>query len=109
MLEAAVGNMKIFGRVAVCGVIAEYTSGGRKAAPNMMDIVYKRINIRGFLAADFLNVFEDFYAKTSDYLRTGKLKIIEDISAGVESIPSAFVGLFKGDNIGKKVISLVEE
>lgn len=102
-------NMRIFGRVAVCGVISEYSSGGRKASPNMLDIVYKRISIRGFLAADFLNVFEDFLSKTSDYLRTGKLKTIEDISSGVESIPSAFVGLFKGDNIGKKVISLAEE
>lgn len=101
--------MRIFGRVAVCGVISEYSSGGRKASPNMLDIVYKRISIRGFLAADFLNVFEDFLSKTSDYLRTGKLKTIEDISSGVESIPSAFVGLFKGDNIGKKVISLAEE
>jgi len=109
MLEAAIANMRVFGRVAVCGVIAEYTSAGRKASPNMLDTVYKRINIRGFLAADFLKDFEDFFAKTSDYLREGKLKIIEDISSGVESIPSAFVGLFKGDNIGKKVISLAEE
>ncbi|XP_047177252.1 2-alkenal reductase (NADP(+)-dependent)-like [Vigna umbellata] len=108
-LEAAVANMRIFGRVAVCGVISEYSSAGRKASPNMLDIVYKRISIRGFLAADFLNVFEDFFSKTLDYLRTGELKTIEDISSGVESIPSAFVGLFKGDNIGKKVISLAED
>ncbi|BAT79758.1 hypothetical protein LR48_Vigan04g037400 [Vigna angularis] len=108
-LEAAVANMRIFGRVAVCGVISEYNSAGRKASPNMLDIVYKRISIRGFLAADFLNVFEEFFSKTLDYLRTGELKTIEDISSGVESIPSAFVGLFKGDNIGKKVISLAED
>lgn len=109
MLEAAVANMKAFGRVAICGVISEYTSAGKRASPNMLDVVYKRINIRGFLAADFLNVFEDFSTKTSDYIRTGKLKVIEDLSLGVESIPSAFVGLFKGDNIGKKIISLTEE
>ncbi|KAL9314319.1 hypothetical protein ACSQ67_019771 [Phaseolus vulgaris] len=109
MLEAAVANMRLFGRVAVCGVISEYTGAGRKAAPSMLEIVYKRINIRGFLAADFLHVFEDFSAKTSDYLRTGKLKVLEDISSGVESIPSAFVGLFRGDNIGKKIINLAEE
>ncbi|CAJ1975461.1 unnamed protein product [Sphenostylis stenocarpa] len=109
MLEAAVASMRIFGRVAVCGVISEYTGGGKKASPNMLEIVYKRINIRGFLAADFLNVFEDFFAKTLDYLRTGKLEVIEDISLGVESIPSASVGLFKGENIGKKIINLAEE
>ncbi|KAK7327748.1 hypothetical protein VNO77_21838 [Canavalia gladiata] len=109
MLEAAVVNMKAFGRVAVCGVIAEYTDAGKRASPNMLDVVYKRITIGGFLATDFMNVFEDFFAKTSDYLRTGKLKVIEDVSLGVESIPSAFVGLFNGDNIGKKIIKLAEE
>lgn len=109
MLEAAIANMKAFGRVAVCGVISEYTDVGKRASPNMLDVVYKRINIRGFLAADFLNVFADFFAKTLEYIRNDELHVIEDRSLGVESIPSAFVGLFKGDNIGKKVVILAEE
>ncbi|KAJ1412294.1 Polyketide synthase, enoylreductase domain [Sesbania bispinosa] len=106
MLEAAVSNMKAFGRVAVCGAISHYTDARKRASPNMMDIVYKRITIRGFLVPDFMNVFADFLAKTSDYLRSGKLQVIEDMSSGVESIPSAFVGLFNGDNIGKKIVNL---
>lgn len=109
MLEAAVANMKAFGRVSVCGVISEYTDIGKRASPNMMDVVYKRITIRGFLAADYMNVFGDFSAKTLDYLRSGQLRVIEDRSLGVESIPSAFVGLFNGDNVGKKVVVLADE
>ncbi|MQL36449.1 NADP-dependent oxidoreductase, partial [Escherichia coli] len=46
MLEAAIANMNAFGRVAVCGVISEYTSGENRASPNMLDIVYKRITVR---------------------------------------------------------------
>ncbi|XP_061348047.1 2-alkenal reductase (NADP(+)-dependent)-like [Gastrolobium bilobum] len=109
MLEAAVANMKPFGRVAVCGVISEYTDVAKRASPNMLDVVYKRVTIRGFLTTDFMNVFSDFLAKTSDYLRNNKLHVIEDISSGVESIPSAFVGLFNGHNIGKKIINLAQE
>ncbi|RDX66214.1 NADPH-dependent oxidoreductase 2-alkenal reductase, partial [Mucuna pruriens] len=70
----------------------------------MLNIVYKRITIRGFLVSDYVNVFAQFLAKTLDYLRAGKLKVIEDISLGVESIPSAFVELFNGANIGKKIV-----
>ncbi|GAU49428.1 hypothetical protein TSUD_181750 [Trifolium subterraneum] len=109
MLEAAVDNMKAFGRVSVCGVISEYTNAENKASPNMLNLVYKRISIRGFLAADFMNVFGDFTAKTLDYIRDGQLQVIEDRSLGVESIPSAFVGLFNGDNVGKKVVVLADE
>ncbi|XP_027329615.1 2-alkenal reductase (NADP(+)-dependent)-like [Abrus precatorius] len=109
MLEAAVANMKAFGRVVACRVISEYTNAGKRASPNMLDIVYKRITIKGFLVSDFINSFPDFLAKASHYLRTGKLKVIEDISTGVESIPSAFVALFNGDNVGKKIVKLAEE
>ncbi|XP_072093882.1 2-alkenal reductase (NADP(+)-dependent) isoform X2 [Arachis hypogaea] len=71
--------------------------------------ILARINIRGFLAADFMNVFPDFIAKTSAYLQTGRLHVIEDVSSGVESIPSAFVGIFNGNNVGKKIVKVAEE
>ena len=109
MLEAAIANMNKFGRVAVCGAISEYTDGRKRASLNMVSVIYKRITIRGFLVVDFMNVFPEFYAKTLNYLRTGKLQVIEDMSLGVESIPLAFVGLFKGNNIGKKIVKVVEE
>ena len=109
MLEAAVSNMNAFGRVAVCGVISEYTDAGKRAAPNMLDIVYKRITIKGYLATDYMHVYADFLSTTSDHLRIGNMKALEDITPGVENIPSAFIGLFRGDNIGKKIIKLAEE
>ncbi|XP_055811991.1 NADP-dependent alkenal double bond reductase P2-like [Solanum dulcamara] len=109
MLEAAVANMNSFGRVAICGVISEYTNASTRAAPEMLDIVYKRITIQGFLAADLMNVYADFLSKTVEYLQAGKLKVIEDVSQDVESIPAAFIGLFNGDNIGKKIVKVADE
>lgn len=109
MQEAAVANMNIFGRVAVCGIISEYTNSGRRAAPEMLDIVYKRIRIQGFLSVDHFDVYGDFISTTCDHLRTGKIHPLEDISSGVESIPSAFIGLFQGHNVGKKMVQIAEE
>ncbi|KAJ4837660.1 hypothetical protein Tsubulata_013868, partial [Turnera subulata] len=109
MQAAAITNMNNGGRVAVCGVISEYTDSGRKAAPNMIDVIYRRITIRGFVAADFMNVYADYMSTTCDYLRTDKMQSLEDISDGVESIPSAFIGLFQGHNIGKKMVRIAEE
>lgn len=109
MLEAAVSNMNTFGRVAVCGVISEYTDAGKRAAPDMLDVIYKRIKIQGFLAADQMLVYSDFLSTTTDHLRTGKLHAIEDISHGLESVPSAFIGLFCGHNTGKKIVKIADE
>ncbi|GAB4828291.1 hypothetical protein Ancab_035205 [Ancistrocladus abbreviatus] len=101
MLEAAVANMNLHGRVAACGAISEYTDGRRGAAPKMVDIIYRRITIQGFLSADYGNLLSGFISTTSDHLRAGRIKALEDISRGMESIAPAFVGLFHGHNIGK--------
>eukprot|EP00268_Persea_americana_P039369 TRINITY_DN38977_c0_g1_i2.p1 TRINITY_DN38977_c0_g1~~TRINITY_DN38977_c0_g1_i2.p1 ORF type:complete len:347 (-),score=67.34 TRINITY_DN38977_c0_g1_i2:362-1402(-) len=109
MQEAAVANMNAFGRVAVCGVISEYTDQAKRFSPDMLDVVYKRITIQGFLAADHMHVFPDFISATFDHLRQGHMHALEDISEGLESIPSAFAGLFRGDNVGKKLVRVSED
>ncbi|KAK6156480.1 hypothetical protein DH2020_010728 [Rehmannia glutinosa] len=106
MLEAAVANMNKFGRVAVCGAISEYTGGGRKANLEMLHVVYNRITIQGFLAADYLKCYADFISITAQHIHTGKMKALCDISHGVESVPRAFIGIFRGDNIGKRLCRL---
>lgn len=108
MLEAAVANMNPFGRVAVCGAISEYTNAGKRAAPDLMDVIYKRITLRGFLSVDYLHLHEQFLADTSDHLRSGRMISLEDVSVGIESVPTAFVGLFRGDNVGKKLVRMYE-
>ncbi|KAG6494844.1 hypothetical protein ZIOFF_042626 [Zingiber officinale] len=108
MLEAAVANMNSFGRVAMCGAISEYTNAGERAAPDLIDIIYKRITLRGFLVLDHLHLHEQFSAATSDHLRRGRMISLEDVSVGIESVPTAFVGLFRGDNVGKKLVRVGE-
>ncbi|XP_050212019.1 2-alkenal reductase (NADP(+)-dependent)-like [Mercurialis annua] len=109
MLEAAITNMNNFGRISACGAISEYTNMERKPTIDMIDIVYKRIKMQGFLMPDHLNLHSEFMSTTCVYIRNGKIQILEDVSNGVESIPSSFIGLFSGDNVGKKMVKLFEE
>ncbi|KAL3825108.1 hypothetical protein ACJIZ3_021137 [Penstemon smallii] len=109
MLEAAIENMNIFGRVAVCGVISEYTDKTKGPKPDMIAVIYKRIRIEGFLSVDFKDIYQEFISTTVHHLQTGKMQAIEDISYGVEGIPTAFVDLFRGNNVGKKVVRIAED
>ncbi|PWA34341.1 hypothetical protein CTI12_AA620080 [Artemisia annua] len=96
-------------RVAVCGVISDYTKSGKRASPSMIDVIYERIMIQGFLVSDFYtNDFKDFMPTTIDYVRAGKLCVLEDISYGIDNIPCAFIGLFQGENVGKKIVKITE-
>ncbi|TVU08087.1 hypothetical protein EJB05_41472, partial [Eragrostis curvula] len=106
MLEAALANMNAYGRVAVCGVISEYTDAGRRAVPDLLEVIYKRITLRGFFAWDFLAKFDEFNAVIGDWIREGKIQVVEDVSDGLESVPSAFAALFRGENVGKKLVKL---
>ncbi|KAI3709463.1 hypothetical protein L2E82_39225 [Cichorium intybus] len=106
MLEAAILNMNLHGRVAVCGVISEYTDNEIRAIPDMLSVIYKRITIQGFLAGDHMGLFPEFFSTTIDHLNTGKMHVLEDVSFGLEGVPSAFVGLFRGYNVGKRIVQV---
>lgn len=109
MLEAAISNMNLYGRVAVCGAISEYTDSGKHAKLDMLSVIYKRINIQGFITYDYMSLFPEFVSKTVDYIRMGKMHVLEDVSIGVESVPSAFVGVFHGNNVGKKIVKISDD
>ncbi|PWA87123.1 alcohol dehydrogenase superfamily, zinc-type [Artemisia annua] len=98
--------MNLYGRVSICGVISEYTGVGKPGAPDMLNVIHKRVTIKGFLAMDYMSLFPEFVSTTIDLIRTGKLHVLEDVSFGLESVPSAFVGLFRGYNVGKRIVQV---
>ncbi|KAI4971848.1 hypothetical protein ZWY2020_002762 [Hordeum vulgare] len=84
MLEA-LANMNTYGRVALCGVIAEYTDPGRRAEPDLLEVIYKRITLRGFFAWDFIPRFHEWAAIIGGWIGR-QVQAIEDVSDGLESI-----------------------
>lgn len=109
MIQAVIENMNDHGRIAVCGVISQYNKDKPSGVSDLMQLVYKRIKLQGFLAADYLNTFPEFVEKVRRYILEGRIECLEDISDGLETVPSAFVGLFQGKNVGKRVVCLHHE
>ena len=59
--------------------------------------------MRGFLVGDFLDQHEAGMEDMAAWLQAGQLKYREDIVEGLENAPDAFIGMLKGDNIGKRL------
>lgn len=106
-LEAALTALKPFGRVIACGAISRYNDERPLPGPrNMAFMVTKRLRLEGFIVADHFDRFGEFLAEVGPWVRDGKIEYRETILEGIESVPTAFAGLFRGDNTGKMLVRL---
>jgi NADPH-dependent curcumin reductase CurA len=106
-LEVALELMNSHGRLVMCGMIGMYNSVEPPPGPrNLMYVVGKSLKMQGFIVTDFLDMMPQFFADMSAWIATGKIKWQETVLDGIEKAPQAFLGLFKGDNIGKMLVRL---
>ena len=106
-LDAALAVMKPLGRVAVCGMISGYNERGSRAPVyNLSNIIYGRINLRGFVATDFPHLYDEFKTNMTAWLKDGRVKTQETVMEGIENAPAALVGLMNGVNSGKMLVRL---
>ncbi|CDP04138.1 unnamed protein product [Coffea canephora] len=104
MLDAALLNMRIHGRIAVCGMVSQHSISSPEGQHNLLALISRRIRMQGFLQSDYLHLFPRFLENVISLYKEGKIVYIEDMHEGLESGPAAFVGLFSGKNVGKQVI-----
>jgi NADPH-dependent curcumin reductase CurA len=106
-LEAALGKMKDFGRIALCGAISVYNATAPTPGPrNLFLAVGKRLTLRGFIVSDHLERQADFLRDMSGWLREGKVTLEETVVDGLDKAPEAFIGLMRGENTGKMLVRL---
>ncbi|KAJ7787759.1 hypothetical protein B0H14DRAFT_2951996, partial [Mycena olivaceomarginata] len=92
-LEAALENMNMKGRVICCGAIAEYNipANERCDVQNMSTIFHRRIRLEGFVVADTPEYNARFFSEIPPLMAEGKIKAQEQLFAGLESGPEAFL------------------
>ncbi|MGB8364605.1 MAG: NADP-dependent oxidoreductase [Rhizomicrobium sp.] len=104
-LDAALANMRVQGRIAVCGMISQYNATELPPGPsNFFAVLPQRLTIKGFMVTDYANLTPDFLRDMGAWAKAGKLKWRETIIDGIENAPRAFIGLFTGDNFGKMLV-----
>ncbi|CAH2033898.1 unnamed protein product, partial [Thlaspi arvense] len=93
----------------VCGMISQYNLEDQEGVHNLPNILYKRIQVQGFGVSDFYDKYPKFLDFVLPCIRQGKITYLEDIVEGLESGPSALLGLFHGKNVGKKLFIVARE
>tara|TARA_R110000868_G_scaffold10226_5_gene50096 strand:+ start:3084 stop:4118 length:1035 start_codon:yes stop_codon:yes gene_type:complete len=106
ILEAVLFGMNNKGRIACCGAVSQYDgeapAHGPRGIPGL--IVVKRLTMQGFIVTDFIDQQEKALADLQAWVKSGQIKVREDILEGLENTPQALIGLLAGENIGKRMV-----
>jgi len=105
VLDAVLGRMNAFGRVALCGLIAGY-DGQDIALRNVRSLLVNRVHLQGFIVSDHLQLWPEALRELGGLVGQGKLRYRETVADGLESAPRAFIGLLRGENLGKQLVKL---
>jgi hypothetical protein len=99
-------RMNAHGRIAVCGLIADYPKVTPDLAPNWIPIIKKRLTIQGFTMPDHFGEVPALLAKLTPYVMKGQIKHRAHILNGLESAMTGLNLFFTGQNKGKLIVKL---
>ncbi|XP_030285910.1 prostaglandin reductase 1-like [Sparus aurata] len=104
---AALEQMKLYGRIAVCGGIATYNDTPPKSGPYPhLTMIFKQLKVEGFMQSRWEHKHPESLKRLMGWVKEGKLKYREHVTKGFDNMPAAFMGLLQGENIGKAVIAV---
>jgi NADPH-dependent curcumin reductase CurA len=106
--EAVFPLLNNFGRMILCGMVAEYNDAKPRPGPNLMAAVRKRLRIEGFIVSDKPERFAEWRELAAPWVAEGSLRYREHVVDGLENAPEAFIELLRGHNFGKLVVRVAE-
>ena len=105
VFDASLARMNAFGRIALCGLIAGY--GGQDISlRNVRSILVNRLLVQGFIVSEHMELWPEALKELGAHVAAGKIKYRETVAQGLESAPRAFIGLLRGENLGKQLVKV---
>lgn len=100
-------QMNLFGRIAVCGSISSYNADASsmpKCTILQPTMVFKELKMEGFIVTRWGDRWQEGIMQNLRWIREGKLRYRETVTKGFENMFDAFVGMLRGENVGKAII-----
>jgi NADPH-dependent curcumin reductase CurA len=109
ILDAALANLAMRGRVVLCGGIANYNAVESPPGPkNYLNLIVCRGRMEGFLVSDYMSRAAEAVGALAGWVQAGKLKNKVDVQQGLENAPATLRRLFEGRNEGKQLLRVAE-
>jgi NADPH-dependent curcumin reductase len=67
-----------------------------------------RLSMQGFVVRDWMDRLPEFLAFMAPLVKDGRIRHREHVVRGLENAPAAFIGMLKGDNLGKALVQVAD-
>jgi NADPH-dependent curcumin reductase CurA len=105
ILDAALANIALRGRIVVCGAISQYNATERpRGIANTSMLIMRRARMEGFLVFDFAARYGEALTELAAMVHAGTLVHHEQLVHGLDQAPDALNLLFSGGNHGKTLV-----
>jgi hypothetical protein len=106
ILDLCLARLAMNARVVICGGISRYNLEGPIPGPkNYFNLVYRRARMEGFIVVDYVDRFEEATDQLRQWVADGSVQYQTYVVDGFENLPSALIGMFKGENLGKTLVA----
>ena len=109
ILEAAMDNLALGARIAICGMISGYNESDTPGPKNMWNLLVKRARIEGFLVADYRSRYHEAQTEIGAWIDQGKIKYKIDERKGFDILPETINCLFDGNHDGRLMVKLADD
>ena len=94
-------------RIVICGTASVSNWEPWPTGPRMeRHLLNKSARMQGFLVWDYEHRYEEAITRLAAWVRDGSLRYREEIMDGIDKAPDAIAGLYRGENLGKRLIRL---
>lgn len=94
-------------RIVICGTASISNWVPWPTGPRVeRHLLTKAARMQGFLIWDYEHRYEEAVSRLAQWVRDGRLRYREETSDGIEHAAGAIAGLYRGENLGKRLIRL---
>ena len=106
ILDQVLTRLNAFARIPLCGMVSQYNETRPRPIEHVISLLTNRARLQGFIVSDRMDLWPQAMTELGQLVREGKIKHHQTVVEGLENAPRAFIGLLKGENLGKMLVKL---
>ncbi len=108
--DAVMKHLSVGARVVICGTASVANWDPLPLGPRVeRHMLIKRARMQGFVVLDYAARNQEALDALSAWVRADKIRYREEILEGIEHAPDSIAGLYRGENLGKRLIRIATE